>query len=529
MQSQATMGGSDVTKESSSLLSNWQPKGRLINTLISPNYNNFPDPVTTIVASSDSRVLISGTKNGLLHYYHIEKGGSELKIECSETMFISDQGKPNQINCLSIINEENTFVVGMDSGTLDIYAPHSTQDSNIGLLHRINKPEEGNITKTWDFKTDFSSENVFVYSTQKGYAHIHDIRVKLDVATHDLGMKYGIPSALITSNIQSTNKLLIGTLGGFIHMYDVRYNIPMVIYEHSQNHPILDLCMYYPNKRYNYKMLCESTELDFEHWLVSTGGIMNPHNTKSGTPLSMHEVSMLDIYSGEMKATFTVDDTFNEAIEPVEIPEFYAHDPIKLNKTSWNSKFLHTLNEVYKANYASKIICPKLLGSKESVPYFISASADRKIRYWSVVKDERFNWYNISTPTDNECKYMDFYLGDAQSVQEKVYNNMVDSVNVNTTVSYYKKRKAALSTKSNLDPINAENEVMYPQERGISSCQPFNACQFSTIKNSTDIFGKNFQNSGHSDAILDLAMIEIEERGPYIVSAGRDGLIKIWN
>ena len=124
---------------------------------------------------------------------------------------------------------------------------------------------------------------------------------------------------------------------------------------------------------------------------------------------------------------------------------------------------------------------------------------------------------------------MDFYLGDAQSVQEKVYNNMVDSVNVNTTVSYYKKRKAALSTKSNLDPINAENEVMYPQERGISSCQPFNACQFSTIKNSTDIFGKNFQNSGHSDAILDLAMIEIEEKGPYIVSAGRDGLIKIWN
>lgn len=106
---------------------------------------------------------------------------------------------------------------------------------------------------------------MFVYSTQKGYAHIHDIRVKLDVATHDLGMKYGIPSALITSNIQSTNKLLIGTLGGFIHMYDVRYNIPMVIYEHSQNHPILDLCMYYPNKRYNYKMLCESTELDFEH------------------------------------------------------------------------------------------------------------------------------------------------------------------------------------------------------------------------------------------------------------------------
>ena len=89
-----------------------------------------------------------------------------------------------------------------------------------------------------------------------------------------------------------------------------------------------------------------------------------------------------------MKATFTVDDTFNELIEAIEIPEFYVHDLIK---ASWNSKFLHTINDAFKANFATKMICPKLLGSKESVPYFISASADRKIRYCSVVQDERFN------------------------------------------------------------------------------------------------------------------------------------------
>ena len=56
---------------------------------------------------------------------------------------------------------------------------------------------------------------------------------------------------------------------------------------------------------------------------------------------------------------------------------------------------------------------------------------------------------------------MDFYLGDMQSIQEKVCDNIVDSVNVNTTVSYSKKSEVALAAKSSLDPISAENEIMY--------------------------------------------------------------------
>lgn len=129
----------------------------------------------------------------------------------------------------------------MDEGTIDIYSSSSSQKDNIGLIHRISRPYEGHVTKTCDFRKPFNTENVFAYTTQKGFMHIHDMRVKLDVNTYELGMKYGIPNALITSNIQSYNRLLVGTLGGFIHVFDIRYNIPMVIYEHSQNHPILDL------------------------------------------------------------------------------------------------------------------------------------------------------------------------------------------------------------------------------------------------------------------------------------------------
>jgi len=121
----------------------------------------------------------------------------------------------------------------MDEGILDIYSPYASKNDTIGLLHRIIHEEEGCVVKTCDFKSDFNKDNVFAYATQRGFVHIHDLRVKLDVDTYNLGSKFGMPSAMTTANINGTNKLVVGTLGGYIHLYDVRYNIPMVIYEHS--------------------------------------------------------------------------------------------------------------------------------------------------------------------------------------------------------------------------------------------------------------------------------------------------------
>lgn len=151
-------------------------------------------------------------------------------------------------------------------------------------------------------------------------------------------------------------------------------------------------------------MFSENTELDREHCIIATAGSIAPHNERSSheTPQCLHEVSIMDVYLGEMKSTYTVDDTMNESIEPVEVPEFYAHDPIKLSKTSWSSRFLDNIHGCFGANYVTKIVSPTLSGENQSVPYFITSSTDRKIRYWSLVKDKRYTNYNISTPTDNE-------------------------------------------------------------------------------------------------------------------------------
>ena len=143
----------------------------------------------------------------------------------------------------------------MDSGSVHVYSPESFESLSINPIHTIERQDEGGIIKMCNFKYDFGRENAFAYVTQKGFLHINDLRVKLDVNTYEIGLKFGIPSAMSTANINLTNKIIVGTLGGFIHLYDVRYNIPMVIYEHSRNHPILDLCMFYPNYKHHYRML----------------------------------------------------------------------------------------------------------------------------------------------------------------------------------------------------------------------------------------------------------------------------------
>jgi hypothetical protein len=91
------------------VIGDWHPRGRLINTLYPVNCNDLPHPVTSIVVSDDSTALISGSKNGMLHYFGLDYETDEIKIECSESMYITNLDKPKQINSLSILNSETTF------------------------------------------------------------------------------------------------------------------------------------------------------------------------------------------------------------------------------------------------------------------------------------------------------------------------------------------------------------------------------------------------------------------------------------
>lgn len=69
-----------------------------------------------------------------------------------------------------------------------------------------------------------------------------------------------------------------------------------------------------------------------------------------------HEVSLMNIYNGDMKATFTVDDNSSIAHEPVEVSEFYTHDPITISRLANTRKFNGAIYKAYASNYITKIL-----------------------------------------------------------------------------------------------------------------------------------------------------------------------------
>ena len=537
--------------EDNGAIIDWHPKGRLIDTIYPVNSNNdIPHPVTSIATSEDSKNLISGSQNGMLHYFRLDYDKDEIRIEWQESMLITDLNKPKQINDISVVNSYTTFWVGMDEGMLDVYSPYGSNNDCLSLIQRINKADEGSICKTTSFSTDFSRDNVFAYATQIGNVHIHDLRVRFDVNTYFIGRQFGIPSSMTTANMNSTHKILVGTMGGFMHLYDVRYNVPMEIYEHSRNHPIFDTWMYYPKLGYKYKMFCEMNETQNPHCLVSSGGSVTSNNQKSSNENSfmIHEVSFLDIYTGQMKAVFTVDDIMHGGDEPVSVSEFYRHDPIALSRKGGTLKFRDGIYKALKTNYVTKILCPLLLNKEESAPYFISAGTDRKIRYWTLAAEKKASYYNISTPIVNESEYKKVYLGDIYWVQEKVTERPAGPAKLITGISYSKKSKAVIANKSTAHPVNAINEVMYPECNGISACQTFNTSEFIDVENDSYANsaqgsllngGDSIQNarqatkfskiSAHEDAILDMAIAQDPKLGPYLFTAGRDGVIKCFS
>jgi len=86
------------TLEDEGIIGDWHPKGKLINTIFPVNRNDLSHPVTSIVVSEDSQSLISGTKNGMLHYFNLSYDGEEIKVDCNESMLITNFDKPRQIN-----------------------------------------------------------------------------------------------------------------------------------------------------------------------------------------------------------------------------------------------------------------------------------------------------------------------------------------------------------------------------------------------------------------------------------------------
>jgi WD40 repeat protein len=422
-----------------------------------------------------------------------------------------------KITTISMLENTYSFAVGSEKGEINIFRiDYLSKRKGYGALEtikRIEVPEEGDVISSLNF-INFFSENMLMYITQKGFLHIHDLRVKKDVVTSELGCQRGLVSCMCLG--KEENSVFIGTLGGYIVLYDLRFNLTSNVYQHSKSAPIHCLTSFIPSKTKDSKEQYGFIKSDSHSPLVFIGaGSENP------------EITLFNMEKSEYEMKFT----FLQK-EAVDIPYLFVENPGTTNKStlllkklrskstildenikeiienqrnSNSSEWLHNFQNRYstiKQAFSSeciinRILCPRLGKTGGSVSYMIAGGTDRKMRYWDLQKDniEKLSYY-INTPDDRECLFHASLMGDVSVIQEEV-----------------------LPKRENIYPSN---------ERGLSAWQNLNGSSY--VGSLMNVKGQTTKlaNASHNDAILDMNILPIQS-GPYLISCSRDSMVKIWS
>jgi len=487
----------------SSTIRQWKPQGRLM-----VNLNSHKAPVYSVAVSDDMKMMATGSIDGVCCIWNV----SRLK----ETVALPLTGQietPGKISCLSFLENTYNIAIGTEEGFISVYKV----DNNFGtpiIKHKkeVSTTEEGGIVDCCTYLTH-EGHNVLVYATQKGGIHVHDIRVKNDVNVFQIGCRRGIVTRFCMG--RDENNFFVSTVGGYVIGYDLRFNLITSMRKYTRGTPITDMCAYLPEK------LGKVLKGDKVHMNNVGNDIAAPLLfIASGGKTSQVDLCSLDKETPEW--SFAVGN-------PKDLYQNYAPYVLRkeeLNYTDLNQIILKRLtkgfavtgeelksnNEVnfaslhfafkdfhkkMKAMYSSesclyKILCPRLYRSEESAPFLLTASADKVVRYW----------YLGDILSQKESK------DNAQEMAKQSFIVMSpDNRNVNYSVKCFDGKvlyeRPIHSKKLNKD-WQSQNGVSYMKD-GVS----------------------RIPCAGHTDAILNMELIDLNSV-KYLVTCGRDNLVKLW-
>ena len=335
------------------------------------------------------------------------------------------------------------------------------------------------------------------YVTQAGILHIYDSREQKDVLKCDFGCQRGLPLCL-SPGIEGKS-LLVGTASGYVLLYDLRFNIVGWSLRYSKQTPVLGLMSFRPDKRCSFYANMQSTSLGDPYAFVATGGgeymeipALNLRTGRCPVMFTSSNPSPVIPYllneDGSLPTPIPRPPLFQQFMREARLPSNEVYQRHLLERigdvTRKNKELLQAATGVSQRirtmfespTTVRSLLCPSF--KSVSVPYMLTAGAQGVIRYWDFQNPKNSHRVLPGLAT-RSVSYASHQLSDVCLIEE---NEVEDSVPVPQT-----------------GPMRSDLGEFTPEWK---------------VK--------------HLDDVLDLAL-GYGSGGGVLISAGRDGSIRLWN
>ncbi|KAI9205323.1 uncharacterized protein BJ171DRAFT_501773 [Polychytrium aggregatum] len=476
-------------------LRTWRPEGTLVSHLaehkgrihqlkLAPDHNFFA------TCSDDGTVKIWDTQR------------LETNVSNCSRLTYSAQG--GHIRSIAFCENTHSFISVSDRGSLHVCRIEYVGTSTLPKYNGIQTVREVSTTDG-DFATmvhhyDADTQSMAVYATAKGKIHGLDLRTMKVVWSLDSPAHHGF----LTSFDFDPRHLWMATATqrGIFSVWDLRFGLRLKSWSHPAAGRI-------------HKISCASPTTNLTR--ANSGKIWD---TQAGKIVSLsisgqtNEISSWDIESGDCQEVWCIMSNSNNTKSSNSIDS--DTDVMSVYSNGYAASLVpERPNYVPASTIASPSVnskdgSPRCFVARKGLPYMIAGGGDRKIRLWDLANIE--NSYII-------CGH------DADEVAPRYSSHKQGNLSFNLeyvpahSFSGPTGRASTPSQSGTASPGAASYRPLrqgFGLQRSASAGGPGGAGMIAT----------GTGNTLHLDAVVDLEITEVPY--PMIVSAGRDGIVKVW-
>eukprot|EP01156_Anaeramoeba_ignava_P011516 Anaeramoba_ignava/a483709_22.p1 GENE.a483709_22~~a483709_22.p1 ORF type:complete len:1912 (+),score=612.18 a483709_22:65-5800(+) len=345
--------------------------------------------ITSLTILPNTHTIISGSSDGTIHLFRVDeidsydyKSSRDRKRKkmknISKNQKISEKRRSSMLT--SSISGSISSPVKLSKPSLTLN--EQSMQNMAYFPFKIISPHEGSIVDIQNFGGEFGFS--FIYLTQSGICHVHDLRCDEEVLKFEMNKEFGVVTALMSE--PKSNWSAIGTFGGVIQCFDLRFLIPFQTWTHPSRQPILTLQNYPGTQKKMWIITSSSSANEMSIWDVKNAKcrqVFRVVDSESDTSKSFGEYfkspSNSNLYKQQNIDTLLLSNEINDySILNSDIP-------------SVKQKQNNSIRAIYCSNKHS---------------FLLTGGQDSRLRYWDTNKAE--NSFIISgqdSPKDTKIQY----------------------------------------------------------------------------------------------------------------------------